>query len=104
MGFLHDCGQHQELSLQRIGPPNGVFWWYIYLVRVKTSVTLPADLLATIDKVDSNRSAFVERAARAYLARLERAKREARDIEIINRNAERLNAEAEDVLGYQRIP
>ena len=80
------------------------FWWYICLVRVKTSVTLPADLLATIDQVDTNRSAFVERAARAYLARMERSKRQARDIEIINRNAERLNAEARDVLGYQRIP
>jgi metal-responsive CopG/Arc/MetJ family transcriptional regulator len=73
-------------------------------VRVKTSVTLPADLLATIDQVSTNRSAFVERAARAYLARLDKARREARDIEIINRNAERLNAEALDVLGYQRIP
>ncbi|MGA2133806.1 MAG: type II toxin-antitoxin system CcdA family antitoxin [Bryobacteraceae bacterium] len=73
-------------------------------MRVKTSVTLPQDLLAQIDRVDDNRSAFVERAARAYLARLERAKREARDIEIINRNAERLNAEALDVLDYQRIP
>jgi metal-responsive CopG/Arc/MetJ family transcriptional regulator len=73
-------------------------------VRVKTSVTLPADLLATIDQVSTNRSAFVERAARAYLARFDKARREARDIEIINRNAERLNAEALDVLGYQRIP
>jgi hypothetical protein len=46
----------------------------------------------------------MERAARAYLCRLEKAKREARDIEMINRNAERLNAEARDVLGYQRLP
>ena len=84
--------------------PGTVRRWYIYLVRVKTSVTLPADLLATIDQVSTNRSAFVERAARAYLARLDKASREARDIEIINRNAERLNAEALDVLGYQRIP
>jgi metal-responsive CopG/Arc/MetJ family transcriptional regulator len=73
-------------------------------VRVKTSITLPQDLLARIDRLDSNRSAFVERAARAYLARLERARREARDIEIINRNAGRLNAEAMDVLEYQRVP
>jgi metal-responsive CopG/Arc/MetJ family transcriptional regulator len=73
-------------------------------VRVKTSITLPQDLLARIDRLDSNRSAFVERAARAYLARLERARREARDIQIINRNAERLNAEAMDVLEYQRVP
>jgi hypothetical protein len=41
-------------------------------------------------QADSNRTAFAERAAR--------------DIEIINRNAKRLNAEALEVLGYQRIP
>ena len=73
-------------------------------MRVKTSVRLPADLLATIDQFSTNRSAFVERAARAYLARLDKARREARDIEAINRNAERLNAEALDVIGYRRIP
>jgi hypothetical protein len=46
----------------------------------------------------------MERAARAYLDRLARAEREARDIEVINRNADRLNREAMDVLGYQRMP
>jgi hypothetical protein len=45
----------------------------------------------------------MECASRAYLACLEKAQREARDIEIINRNAQRLNAEALDVLGYQRV-
>jgi hypothetical protein len=35
---------------------------------------------------------------------LARAKRAARDIEIINREAKRLNKEARDVLGYQRFP
>ena len=73
-------------------------------MRVKTSVTLPADLLESIDEVDPNRSAFIERAAKAYLARLERARRDQRDLAIINANAERLNREAEDVLGYQSLP
>ncbi|MDP2995932.1 MAG: type II toxin-antitoxin system CcdA family antitoxin [Bryobacterales bacterium] len=73
-------------------------------MRVKTSVTLPADLLESIDEVDPNRSAFIERAAKAYLARLERARRDQRDLAIINANAERLNQEAEDVLGYQSLP
>jgi metal-responsive CopG/Arc/MetJ family transcriptional regulator len=73
-------------------------------VRVKTSITLPEDLLKTIDKTDPNRSAFIERAARAYLARLEKAQRDARDVEIINANADRLNAEAMDVLEYQGLP
>jgi len=73
-------------------------------VRVKTSITLPEELLETIDRTDPNRSAFIERASRAYLARLEKAKREARDIQIINANADRLNKEAMDVLEYQGLP
>ncbi len=73
-------------------------------MRVKTSVTLPAELLALIDQVNSNRSAFVEQAARAHLARLKRMQRDERDSRIINANAKRLNAEARDVLEYQRIP
>ena len=77
---------------------------YNYLVRVKTSITLPSDLLKTIDQTDSNRSAFIERAARAYLARLRKAQREAKDVAIINANADRLNQEAMDVLDYQGLP
>jgi metal-responsive CopG/Arc/MetJ family transcriptional regulator len=77
---------------------------YAYLMRVKTSITLPDDLLTAIDQTESNRSAFIERASRAYLARLEKAKREARDIEIINSRADRLNEEARDVLEYQGLP
>jgi metal-responsive CopG/Arc/MetJ family transcriptional regulator len=77
---------------------------YIYLVRVKTSITLPSELLGQLDRVDKNRSALLERAARAYLAQLERDKRDARDIEIINRNADRLNREAMDTLEYQQMP
>ena len=73
-------------------------------MRVKTSITLPDDLLTAIDQTESNRSAFIERASRAYLARLEKAKREARDIEIINSRADRLNEEAQDVLEYQGLP
>ena len=73
-------------------------------MRVKTSITLPEELLKSIDRADSNRSAFIERASRAYLARLEKARREAKDAEIINRNATRLNQEAMDVLEYQGLP
>ena len=73
-------------------------------MRIKTSITLPEDLLQCIDRADSNRSALIERATRAYLARLERTRREARDAEIIDANAERLNREAMDVLEYQGLP
>ena len=73
-------------------------------MRVKTSITLPKELLGRLDRVDKNRSALLERAALAYLAQLERDVRDRRDIEIINRNAERLNREAMDTLEYQRVP
>jgi metal-responsive CopG/Arc/MetJ family transcriptional regulator len=77
---------------------------YICLVRVKTSITLPSELISQLDRVDKNRSALLERAARAYLARLESDERDRRDLEIINRNAERLNREAMDTLEYQQLP
>ena len=62
---------------------------YNYLVRVKNSITIPKELLGRLDRVDKNRSALLERAARAYLAQLERQARDRKDIEIIDRDAER---------------
>jgi hypothetical protein len=59
--------------------------------------------LTRLDRVDKNRSALLERAALAYLDHLSRQERDRRDIEIINRNAERLNREAEDTMEYQQI-
>lgn len=72
-------------------------------MRVKTSITLPQELLGRLDQIDKNRSALLERAARAYLARLDKEQLDRRDLKIINRNADRLNREAEDVLGYQQL-
>ena len=66
--------------------------------RVKTSVTLPAELPAQIDKSDTNRSAFLERAANDYLARTARAAREAKDAEILRRCLDRFNRQAEESL------
>jgi hypothetical protein len=76
---------------------------YNYLVRVKTSITFPAELLARLDRIDGNRSAVLERAANAYLDHLERVERDRKDIEIINRHASRLNQEAQDTLEYQKF-
>lgn len=72
-------------------------------MRVKTSVTLPAELIARLDLIDSNRSAVLERAARAFLALQERQSRDTRDMEIIGRNADALNREAADALAFQRL-
>ena len=76
---------------------------YIRLVRVRISITLPAEILGQLDRADKNRSALIERAARAYLAHASE-ERDRRDVEIINRNADRLNHEAMDSLKYQQLP
>jgi metal-responsive CopG/Arc/MetJ family transcriptional regulator len=76
-------------------------------MKIKTSITLSEDILAAIDKRSGqfkNRSDFIEAAIRAYIDRLLRAEQDARDLAIINRQADRLNQEAVDVLAYQIIP
>ena len=73
-------------------------------MRVKTSVTLPSILLNEIDRHNTNRSAFLEQAAKLLLAQSARRERDARDTAIIAKNAKRLNREAADVLEYQVVP
>ena len=73
-------------------------------MKTKTSITLSADIIKAIDLHIGDfrsRSEFIEAAARKFIVQLEREKAEKRDLEIINRSADSLNAEAEDVLGYQ---
>ena len=73
-------------------------------MKVKTSITLSGDLLAEIDRRSGefrSRSEFLETAARGFLRQLARREIEQRDLSIINRRADALNAEAEDVLSYQ---
>ena len=76
-------------------------------MKLKTSITISEDILAAIDKRSGqfkNRSDFIETAIRAYIERLLRMEQDARDLGIINRQADRLNQEAVDVLAYQIIP
>lgn len=76
-------------------------------MKVKTSITLPEELLEAIDERSSrfkNRSNFIEAAIRAYIAKIVLDEQNARDLAIINREANRLNEEAADVLAYQVIP
>lgn len=73
-------------------------------MKVKTSVTLSDELIKVIDHYGQdykNRSEFIEAAIWAFIKQIVRNQQNARDIEIINRNADRLNAEALDVLTYQ---
>jgi metal-responsive CopG/Arc/MetJ family transcriptional regulator len=79
-------------------------WWYNSGMKVKTSVTLSKDIISLIDQHaegENNRSAFIELAVRSYLENLKRQKRDSTDLKILNRLSEKLNKEAEEVLGYQ---
>lgn len=73
-------------------------------MRVKTSVTIDERVLRAIDRAATrgrSRSRVLEDAARDYLARQARAARDARDRQLIDRVAEDLNREMDDVLSYQ---
>ncbi|HWY56445.1 MAG TPA: ribbon-helix-helix protein, CopG family [Terriglobales bacterium] len=76
-------------------------------MKEKTSITLSKEVLSGIDRIvgsKQSRSAFIEAVLRHYLRRQARAKVEARDLELINKAADELNDEVEDVLRYQAIP
>ena len=73
-------------------------------MKVKTSITLSAPLLKTIDRTvrkGQSRSEVIERLLRESLVAGARRAADRRDLSLINDHADALNAEAEDVLGYQ---
>lgn len=73
-------------------------------MKVKTSVTLSPETLRAIDEIAGevlNRSRIVEQAILEFIERHRRAVRDARDLEILNRSADVLNKELEDILAYQ---
>ncbi|MBW1690842.1 MAG: hypothetical protein JRI71_10530 [Deltaproteobacteria bacterium] len=73
-------------------------------MKIKTSITLSEELISKIDELSSqygNRSLFIEQAIRDFLASEAKRRRDLQDIEILNRRADALNKEAEDVLSYQ---
>jgi predicted transcriptional regulator len=76
-------------------------------MKLKTSVTLSSSTIAAIDELagpDTPRSRVVEEAVLEFVERRRRQAREARDLEILNRSARRLNREIEDVLAFQTEP
>ena len=73
-------------------------------MKEKTSITLSKDLLARVDRLagsKQSRSAFIERVLRKYFQDRRRASIQARDLELLNQAADRLNREADEVLEYQ---
>jgi metal-responsive CopG/Arc/MetJ family transcriptional regulator len=73
-------------------------------MKLKTSVTLSEDMLKGLERAShkgESRSETIERLLRESLEARMRRVADRRDLMIINRHTDRLNAEAEDVLGYQ---
>jgi metal-responsive CopG/Arc/MetJ family transcriptional regulator len=73
-------------------------------MKVRTSITLSEELLKAIDKCAAQRretrSTFIETALWVSIKPPARSKQNARDLEIINRQADFLNQEASEVLEY----
>jgi metal-responsive CopG/Arc/MetJ family transcriptional regulator len=73
-------------------------------MKVRTSVTLPQELLKIVDGLagsNKHRSEFVEAALRTYVAMMLRKQQNEHDLEILNRRADILNKQAEDLQEYQ---
>jgi metal-responsive CopG/Arc/MetJ family transcriptional regulator len=73
-------------------------------MKTKTSVTLEGGLLRGMDQHAAeyrSRSQFIEAAVEYFIHHLERQAAEKRDLDILNRRADVLNKEAEEVLTYQ---
>lgn len=73
-------------------------------MKVRTSVTLPEELLTKVDALtgkNRNRSEIVECALRDYVAREKPEKLNTRDIEIINEHADLINKQVEETLEFQ---
>jgi metal-responsive CopG/Arc/MetJ family transcriptional regulator len=73
-------------------------------MKVKTSITLSEELIKSIDELfggQKNRSEFIENAVREYIERQVQVERDLKDIDILNKKADKLNKEAEDILSYQ---
>ena len=71
---------------------------------VKLSITLPEELVATMNVLSQSyksQSQFVEMAIRLLITEIKREEQNKKDLELINRNAERLNQEMHDALEYQ---
>jgi metal-responsive CopG/Arc/MetJ family transcriptional regulator len=73
-------------------------------MKIKTSLTLSEDLVASIDKLagpNVSRSSYVEEILREFVDRRAQARKAAREIAAINRHAVQLNSEMSDALSFQ---
>ncbi len=71
--------------------------------KAKASITLSGNLLKVIDALagTDQRSAWIERAVKAYAKRQLRGYRRVRELELLNRHAKELNAAGAESAEYQ---
>jgi hypothetical protein len=71
--------------------------------KAKASITLSGNLLKVIDSLagTAQRSAWIERAVQSYAARQLKERRRERELVLLNRHADALNAEGDDSATYQ---
>ncbi len=75
-------------------------------MKIKATITLEETVLDAVDKAAGKRgrSRVIEAAIICYLKEQKSRQRGLRDREIIDRNADWLNKEMEDILSYQVEP
>jgi hypothetical protein len=71
--------------------------------KAKASITLSGNLLKVIDSLAgaAQRSAWIERAVQSYAARQLKERRRERELVLLNRHADALNAEGDESATYQ---
>lgn len=75
-------------------------------MKIETTISLAHELLQELNRVlsangHSSLSELIEELQRDFLAKESRPAYNLHELELINRNADRLNQEAENVLTYQ---
>src|SRR6202789_4748401 len=70
--------------------------------KAKASITLSGNLLKVIDSLAgaAQRSAWIERAVQSYAARQLKERRRERELALLNRQGDALNAEGDDSASY----
>jgi hypothetical protein len=71
--------------------------------KAKASITLSGNLLKVIDSLAgaAQRSAWIERAVQSYAVRQLKERRRERELALLNKHADALNAEGDDSASYQ---
>jgi hypothetical protein len=71
--------------------------------KAKASITLSGNLLKVVDSLagEAQRSAWIERAVHSYATRQLKERRRERELVLLNKHADALNAEGDESAAYQ---